>query len=74
MYLSSNPVEHQCTKHVEMDIHFVHKKVVFRHVQVLHVPSSSQYADILTKGLPSFLFLEFHSSPSIRHPPPRCYM
>lgn len=28
VYLSRNPVQHQCTKHVEMDIHFIRKKVV----------------------------------------------
>ena len=27
VYLSGNPVYHQRTKHIEMDIHFVHKKV-----------------------------------------------
>lgn len=27
IYLSANPVQHQRTKHIEMDIHFVRKKV-----------------------------------------------
>ncbi|GJT57231.1 ribonuclease H-like domain-containing protein [Tanacetum coccineum] len=38
-------------------------------VHILHVPSRFQYADIFTKGLPSALFLEFHSSLNIRRPP-----
>ncbi|GJU70818.1 ribonuclease H-like domain-containing protein [Tanacetum coccineum] len=38
-------------------------------VRVLHVPSRYQFADIFTKGLPSTLFEEFHSSLSIRSPP-----
>ncbi|KAJ0575195.1 putative RNA-directed DNA polymerase [Helianthus annuus] len=62
VYLSANPVQHQRTKHVEMDIHFVREKVQIGHVKVLHVPSSSQYADIFTKGLPRTLFEEFRSS------------
>jgi hypothetical protein len=33
---------------------------------VLHVPTSAQYADIFTKGLPSSLFQEFRSSLNIR--------
>ena len=28
IYLVGNPVKHQCTKHIEMDIHFFRKKVV----------------------------------------------
>ncbi|XP_023746732.1 uncharacterized mitochondrial protein AtMg00810-like [Lactuca sativa] len=36
--------------------------VVMGQIRVLHVPSSSQYADIFTKGLPSALFLDFRSS------------
>jgi hypothetical protein len=32
------------------------------HIRVLHVPSSQQFADIMTKGLPSQLFLDFRSS------------
>jgi hypothetical protein len=38
-------------------------------VRVLHVPSSRQFADILTKGLPSPLFLDFWSSLNVRTPP-----
>ena len=68
VYLSSNPVKHQRTKHIEIDIHFVREKVALGHIRVLHVPSAHQYADIFTKGLPSPLFLDFRSSLSIRQP------
>ncbi|KAJ9536095.1 hypothetical protein OSB04_un000733 [Centaurea solstitialis] len=53
MYLASNPVQHQRTKHVEIDLHFVRERVAIGHVRVLHVPSAYQYADIFTKGLPA---------------------
>ncbi|XP_021757187.1 uncharacterized protein LOC110722226 [Chenopodium quinoa] len=69
IYLSGNPVQHQCTKHVEMDIHFVREKVALGQVRVLHVPTRYQFADIFTKGLPRDLFLEFRSSLNIRPPP-----
>lgn len=62
IYLSNNPVQHQRTKHVEIDIHFVREKVRIGHIRVLHVPSSSQYADIFTKGLSRELFQTFRSS------------
>lgn len=70
VYLSTNPVQHQRTKHIKIDLHFVRDKVATGHVRVLHVPSSSQYADIFTKGLPSSLFLDFRSSLNVRSRPP----
>ena len=69
IYLSGNPVQHQRTKHIEMDIYFVRKKVAKGEVRVLHVPSRYQIADIFTKGLPRILFDDFRSSLSIRDPP-----
>ncbi|XP_071741239.1 uncharacterized mitochondrial protein AtMg00810-like [Rutidosis leptorrhynchoides] len=52
-------VQHQYTRHIEIDIHFVRDLVATGAVRVLHVPSSSQYADIFTKGLPTQLFNDF---------------
>ncbi|WOG94987.1 hypothetical protein DCAR_0314288 [Daucus carota subsp. sativus] len=69
IYLSGNPVQHQRTKHIEMDIHFVREKVARGEVRVLHVPSRYQVADIFTKGLPRVLFEDFRDSLSVRLPP-----
>jgi hypothetical protein len=50
---------------VEIDLHFVREKVVVGHVCVLQVPTTSQFTDIFTKGLPSSMFNEFWSSLNI---------
>ncbi|GJZ22272.1 ribonuclease H-like domain-containing protein [Tanacetum coccineum] len=59
VYMSANPIQHQRTKHIEIDIHFVRDMVTAGQVRVLHVPSRFHYTDIFTKGLPSTLFENF---------------
>ncbi|XP_022014482.1 uncharacterized mitochondrial protein AtMg00810-like [Helianthus annuus] len=68
IYLSGNPVQHQRTKHIELDIHFVRDLVQRGSVRILHIPTRFQVADIFKKGLPKVLFDDFRSSLSIRPP------
>nr|GEY58303.1 ribonuclease H-like domain-containing protein [Tanacetum cinerariifolium] len=66
VYLSSNLIQHQRKKHIEIDIHFVHDLVATGQVWFLYVSSRYQFADIFTKGLPIGLFEEFGSSLSVQ--------
>jgi hypothetical protein len=56
VYFSTNPFQHQGMKHVEIDLHFVQEHVAIGDVHVLHVPMTSQFVDIFTKGLPTSVF------------------
>jgi hypothetical protein len=65
VYLSTNPVQHQHTKHVEIDLHFIREVAAIGQICVLHVPTTLQFINIFTKGLPSTVFNEFRSSLNI---------
>jgi hypothetical protein len=69
VYMTCNPVHHRRTKHIEIDIHFVRERVALGELRVHHVPSAEQFADVMTKGLPSSTFQKFRSSLCIGDPP-----
>ena len=49
--LAENPVGSNNSKHIEVRIHFIREKVEQGDVEVFHVESAQQHADILTKPL-----------------------
>lgn len=51
IYIATNPVFHERTKHIEIDCHTIRDQIKLGTIKALHVSSENQLADILTKPL-----------------------
>jgi histone deacetylase 1/2 len=65
-YLSSNPVFHARTKHVEVDFHFVRDRVLQRRLDVRYISTKDQVADGFTKALTQQKLEEFKGNLNLR--------
>ena len=54
--IAHNLIQHNKTKHIEVDRHFIKEKLEEGVVCMPYVPSEHQLANILTKGLNSLMF------------------
>ncbi len=49
--LVNNPVYHARRKHIEVHYHFIREKVLAKKIDLIHVSTEDQVADIFTKAL-----------------------
>ncbi|GJV17631.1 ribonuclease H-like domain-containing protein [Tanacetum coccineum] len=49
--IAANPIFHERTKHLEIDLHFVRDKILVGVIKTEKIDTANQIADILTKGL-----------------------
>lgn len=59
--LAHNPILHNRTKHMELDIFFLREKVLSKSLYVAHVPAHDQWVDILTKPLSAAKFVRLRA-------------
>ena len=72
IFLTSNPTQEGCTKHVQMPEYYICETVEFAEIQLFYVPTDQQFADIFMKNLGktkfqdgrNALYLQRYSSPS----------
>lgn len=56
-----NPVQHDRTKHIEVDHHFIQEKLLSGIICTLFIQTGDQLVDIFTKGLGRNVFLSLTS-------------
>jgi hypothetical protein len=54
--MTSNPVDHSRTKHIDIRYHFIREHVESGTVELFFVPTEQQIADIFTKPLDESTF------------------
>jgi len=63
--LGHNPENHACTKHIDMQHHFVREMVEGGEVSLEYTPTGVMVADCLTKALPREQFVQQRASMGI---------
>ena len=65
--LSKNPVHHDRSKHIDTKFHFLRECIEQGKVEVEHIGTADQLADIFTKALGRARFLELRKALGVNH-------
>ncbi|RVW16742.1 Retrovirus-related Pol polyprotein from transposon RE1 [Vitis vinifera] len=57
--ISHNPIQHDMTKYIEVNRHFIKEKIEKMTICMTYIPTREQLADIFTKGLQKSSFKDF---------------
>ncbi len=63
--LANNPVYHAKTKHIEVHYHFIREKVITKEIDLIHVSTKDQVANIFTKALSTDKLKKFRKMLSV---------
>ncbi len=63
--LANNLVYHARTKHIEVHYHFIREKVLAKEIDLIHVSTKNQVADIFTKALSTDKLKKFRKMLSV---------
>ncbi|KAJ2935676.1 hypothetical protein H1R20_g1419, partial [Candolleomyces eurysporus] len=66
--LSTNPVFHARTKHIDIQFHYVRQTITSRDLRLIYCPTDIMVADILTKPLAKIKFAKFRSMMGVLGP------
>ena len=57
--LAKNPVQHQRSKHIDIRYHFIREEIQKGVLQLVHIPSDHNIADMFTKPVSKVKLCEF---------------
>jgi ATP sulfurylase len=63
--LANNPVYHARTEHIEVHYHFVREKVLAKEIDLIHVSTEDQVADIFIKAWSTYKLKKFQKMLSV---------
>ena len=59
IFMASNPVQESCSKHIDIQYHFIHDHVSAKDVELMFVPGEMNPTDMFTKNLAKVKFAKF---------------